>query len=49
MDDMCFSNDNLSSNTNPRFFEEWEGEIIMLFRVKFRSLGSRHVKYSSRR
>ena len=35
MDDMWFLNDNLSSITNPRFLEEWEGEIIMLFRVKF--------------
>ena len=35
MDDMRFLNDNLSSNTNPRFLEECEGEIIMLFRVKF--------------
>ena len=25
----------MSSNTNPRFLEEWEEEIIMLFRVKF--------------
>ena len=32
---MWFLNDNLSSNTNPMFLEECEGEIIMLFRVKF--------------
>ena len=32
---MWFLNDNLSSNTNPRFLEEREGEIIILFRVKF--------------
>ena len=25
----------MSSNTNPMFLEEWEGEIIMLFSVKF--------------
>ena len=35
MDDMWFLNDNLSSNNNTRFLEEWEGEIIMLFRVQF--------------
>ena len=27
--------DNLSSNTNPMFLEEWEGKIIMLFRLEF--------------
>ena len=35
MDNMWFLNDNLSTNTNPRFLEEWEGEIIVLFRVQF--------------
>ena len=33
--DMWFLNDNLSSNTNPSFLEEWEGEIILLFRIHF--------------
>ena len=34
MDNMWILNDNLSSNTNPMFLEEWEGEIILLFIVK---------------
>ena len=32
-----FSNDNLSSNTNPRFLEEWEGEIIVFYTSKLRN------------
>ena len=35
IDNMLFLNDNLSSNTNHRFLKEREGEIIVLFRVKF--------------
>ena len=35
MDDMLFLNDNVLSITNLRFSEEWEGDIIILFRVKF--------------
>ena len=32
---MLFLNDYFSSNTNRRFLVEWEGEIIILFRVTF--------------
>ena len=35
MDNMRFLIDNLSSNTNPRFLEELEGELFILFRVMF--------------
>ena len=39
--------DNLTSNTIPRFLGEWEGEIIMLFRVKFGKIIS-EIDMSSR-
>ena len=32
---MWFLNYNLSPKTNTRFLEEWEGELIVLFRVQF--------------
>ena len=35
MNNMWLLNDTLSSNTKLNFLEEWEGEIIVLFRVKF--------------